>query len=177
MHHFGEASFGALAPSGEYARLFAANRARFEKKWGIEWQGPSPRSAAHQEELARRIAELARARLPRGARVLVVSKGDQEFLKMDGLEASHFPQLSDGEYAGHHPADSAAAIAHLESLREHGAQYLLFPSTARWWLEYYRDFKGHLESHYRQPILDQAECAIFDLSRSCDCARAQATLS
>jgi len=177
VHHFGEASFGTLAPSGEYARLFAANRARFEKKWGIEWQGPSPRSAVHQEELARRVAEIARARLPRGARVLVVSKGDHEFLKMDGLETSHFPQMNNGQYAGHHPADSAAAIDHLESLRARGAQYLVFPSTAHWWLEYYRDFTGHLEIHYGQPIMDQPECAIFDLCQPCEGQGSQGTRS
>jgi GT2 family glycosyltransferase/glycosyltransferase involved in cell wall biosynthesis len=38
VHHFGEASFGKLKQSGEYQRLFEANRQRFEEKWGIPWE-------------------------------------------------------------------------------------------------------------------------------------------
>ena len=45
--------------------------------------------------------------------------------------------MEDGTYAGHHPADSAEAIAHLEALRAKGAEYIVFPQTALWWLDYY----------------------------------------
>ena len=34
VHHFGETSFGKLVPSGEYARVLEANRARFEEQVG-----------------------------------------------------------------------------------------------------------------------------------------------
>ena len=66
----------------------------------------------------------------------------------DGRRGWHFPQAAKGEYAGHHPADSAAAIEHLESLRAKGGQYLLFPATAFWWFEHYRDFKQYLDARY-----------------------------
>ena len=36
VHHFGEASLGGLARTGEYGELFRANKARFEEKWGID---------------------------------------------------------------------------------------------------------------------------------------------
>jgi GT2 family glycosyltransferase len=38
VHHFGEVSFNKLKPSGEYEQLFAANRRRFEEKWGTPWE-------------------------------------------------------------------------------------------------------------------------------------------
>jgi GT2 family glycosyltransferase/glycosyltransferase involved in cell wall biosynthesis/2-polyprenyl-3-methyl-5-hydroxy-6-metoxy-1,4-benzoquinol methylase len=38
VHHFGEASFNKLKQSGEYQRLFEANRRRFEEKWGVPWE-------------------------------------------------------------------------------------------------------------------------------------------
>ena len=41
----------------------------------------------------------------------------------------HFPQLNNGEYAGHHPADSQAAIEQVRSLAARGAQYLIVPAS------------------------------------------------
>lgn len=37
VHHAEHASIGWLVPSGDYGRLFAENRTRFEQKWGISW--------------------------------------------------------------------------------------------------------------------------------------------
>lgn len=34
VHHFGEASFGKLVPTGEYGELFRENQRRFTDKWG-----------------------------------------------------------------------------------------------------------------------------------------------
>ena len=48
----------------------------------------------------------------------MVSRGDDDLVDLVGRRASHFPQARDGEYAGHHPADSDAAVDHLEDLRE-----------------------------------------------------------
>ena len=66
--------------------------------------------------------------LPAGARVLVVSRGDEDIVDFARHRGEHFPQAEDGRYAGHHPADSAEAIAHLEALREAGAEYLVIPA-------------------------------------------------
>ena len=38
VHHFGEASFGKLVPTGEYAEIFEENRRRFEAKWRRPWE-------------------------------------------------------------------------------------------------------------------------------------------
>jgi GT2 family glycosyltransferase len=37
VHHAYHASIGRLLPTGEYSRVFRANRRRFEEKWGVSW--------------------------------------------------------------------------------------------------------------------------------------------
>jgi 8-oxo-dGTP pyrophosphatase MutT (NUDIX family) len=164
VHHFGETSFGKLVPTGEYAKLLEANKKRFEEKWGEPWQPYSRRLNPRYMSMTRRIRELVSENLPPEARVLVVSRGDEELLKLGAdRRASHFPESPDGEYGGHHPADSSEAIDHLESARERGAQYLLLPETGFWWLDHYGEFIDHLESRYRTVVQDDDACLIFAL--------------
>ena len=44
-----------------------------------------------------------------------------------------------------------------------GAQYLVLPSTSRWWLDHYAGFRQHLEHTY--PVVTQREdtCRIYSL--------------
>src|SRR5262249_25023548 len=95
-----------------------------------------------------RIAEVVRASLPPQAAVLVVSRGDPELVRLAGPKAWHFLRTAEGAYAGHNLADSAEAILRLEELRDRGAEFLLFPATALWWLDHYEEFRRHLESRY-----------------------------
>jgi hypothetical protein len=169
VHHFGGASFGELVPSGEHARLFEENRGRFERKWGVTWR-PHQRRPRASYEKALDDVRAAAAQLPRPSTVVVVSKGDAELLKLEGHRAWHFPQRDDGVYAGHYPADSAQAIAHLESLRARGADYIIFPRTALWWLEHYPQFAQHLQGYQRLSIGGD-ELAIFRLAATSDQAR------
>jgi 2-polyprenyl-3-methyl-5-hydroxy-6-metoxy-1,4-benzoquinol methylase/spore maturation protein CgeB len=111
-----------------------------------------------------RIREIVRSSLPPEARVLVISKGDDELLKLDGRLGWHFPQTTGGVYAGFHPANSAEAIAHLETLRGKGAEYLLVPGTSFWWLDFYTEFRRHLESNYRLLTYNEEACLIFSLN-------------
>ncbi len=64
---------------------------------------------AHDRDAARRV-------LPDDATVLVVSKGDEQLLRLDGRRCWHFPMDNDGGYAGHYPANDAEAVAQLEGL-------------------------------------------------------------
>ena len=107
--------------------------------------------------------------LPASARVLIVSRGDQGLLAIPGIEGSHFPQAADGQYAGHYPQDSAAAIEHLEAARAAGGQFLLFPATSFWWLDHYSGFRGHLDANYKR-VRDDVDCLIFDLRADEDSA-------
>ena len=62
--------------------------------------------------------------------MLVITRGDDALLQLDRREGGHFPQSPTGLYAGHYPADGAAAVAHLEELRAAGAQYLTIPGRS-----------------------------------------------
>jgi GT2 family glycosyltransferase len=150
----------------DQARLIADLR-RENTRLSLHVVGSLPDSeAARYDRLRRRVQEIAKFRTPRGATVLVVSKGDRALLEIEDRNGWHFPQTTNGIYAGHHPADSFTAIAQLEALRGRGAQYLLFPSTAFWWLEHYQEFDRHLRTYYRV-VTDEAEpCIIFELSRT-----------
>jgi hypothetical protein len=106
--------------------------------------------------------------LPQGARVLVVSKGDEALVNLDGWDGWHFPLGEDGGYAGYYPADSADAIEHLETLRAQGAQYLLFPRTSFWWLEHYPEFRAHLEQTYDAALEQDRNFLMITLSTSRD---------
>jgi hypothetical protein len=112
------------------------------------------------------IREVVKALLPAEATVVVVSKGDEELLRLGGRRRGwHFPQNEDGVYAGYHPVDSAEAISQLEELRSRGADFLLFPETAFWWLEHYGEFKQHLDDAGYQRIWSEG-CIIHQLHNS-----------
>jgi len=105
------------------------------------------------------------AALPAGAVALVVSKGDERLLAFNGRTGWHFLRNDKGLYAGHHPADSAAAIAALERLRKDGAAYLLFPQVALWWLDHYAGLRDHLDRHGRVVVRDDRTAVIYALDR------------
>lgn len=105
-----------------------------------------------------RIAEL----VPSARSVLVVSRGDDRLLDLNGHRAGHFPQDESGKWAGYHPRDSESAIEELERLRSTGADALVFPSTMFWWFDFYPDLVEHLASSGELVHRDD-ECAVFSL--------------
>lgn len=163
VHHFGQVSLGELCANGDYDRVFEANRLRFEAKWNRKWQPHARRITPEYRELRERIRRSAAGLLPRGAQVMVISKGDDDLLNLGESRGWHFPQVEDGCYANLYPPDSAAAIAHLEDLRRRGAGYLLVPKPAFWWFEHYAGFKQHIDARYRPVLSDDETCFIFDV--------------
>lgn len=114
------------------------------------------------EGMIARIRHAVRTRLPEGAVVMVVSKGESRLIQLDGRLGWHFPQSREGDYGDFYPPDSATAIALLEMLRRKGGEYLLIPCTASWWLEHYEEFYRHLEGCY-QPFWEDEDCLIYRL--------------
>ena len=101
--------------------------------------------------------------VPDGARVLIVSKGDDALTSITGREARHFPSDADGVWLGYNPPDDDWAIEQVEEERERGAAFLVFPATAFWWLESYRTFAAHLDDHYPVAAEHQRRYVIYDL--------------
>ncbi|HZN69355.1 MAG TPA: methyltransferase domain-containing protein, partial [Tepidisphaeraceae bacterium] len=110
-----------------------------------------------------RVRELVHTVTPRGATVLVVSKGDPDLLRFDGRQGWHFPQAEGNQYAGHYPASSAEAVEHLEALRAKGANFIAFPNAAFWWLDHYREFKQYLDDKFVRVAGDE-RCVVYRLS-------------
>jgi GT2 family glycosyltransferase len=164
VHHFGETSFGKLVPTGEYARVLERNRARFEEKWNAPWEPYRRRHSDRYLELGVRVRRAVESAVPAGATVLIVSRGDDSLLDVEGRRACHFPRAANGAYAGHHPADSAEAIALLEEARAAGAGFIAFPGTGMWWLDHYEELRGHLDANYQRAFSDPETCVIFDLT-------------
>ncbi|HZN69354.1 MAG TPA: glycosyltransferase family 2 protein [Tepidisphaeraceae bacterium] len=166
VHHFGQASFGELVPTGDYMRLLKANQRRYEEKWGEPWKPYRRRTSRRYARLVPRLKDMLARHVPAGSTVLVASRGDDDLLRLNDVTAWHFPRLPDGTYAGCYPADSAAAVQHLEESTAAGAQYLLLPQTAAWWLDYYAGFARHLAQRCR--VVDRSEGVgvLFDLTRS-----------
>jgi GT2 family glycosyltransferase len=164
VHHFGEATLGALVASGRYREAFEHNRLRFEEKWGLRWQSHERRVDSEYAAIRERVHQVARCLLAPGSVALVVSRGDDDLVALPELEGWHFPQMSDGTYAGHHPADDGDAIEGLELLRERGARYLVVPSTSAWWLDHYRGFRRHLDTQHRLVAIVRDTAVIYELS-------------
>jgi hypothetical protein len=118
------------------------------------------------EQLILRVRVLVEATLPKGALALVVSKGDERLLALDGRRAWHFLRNEQGVYTGHHPADSAAAIKALERWRAAGAAYLVIPQVAFWWLDHYAAFRRHLDRRGRIVVRDDRTAVIYALQKA-----------
>jgi GT2 family glycosyltransferase len=149
VHHLGEGSFGRLVSDGTYGALFEQNRRRFEAKWG-EWRRPVGSSDEAYRELIARVRATLSGCVPSGATVAVVSRGDEALLQLERGTAWHFPRGADGGWAGHYPADTKAAVAQIEAVRRAGAEYLLLPQPAFWWLDHYAGLHEYLGLHGRE---------------------------
>jgi GT2 family glycosyltransferase len=163
VHHFGESSFGELVASGERDRVLEENRRRFAAKWGAEWQPYGRRPDVGYASSIVALRRAVAAHVPASATVLVISRGDDELVDLDGRTAWHFPRGDDGRWAGHYPADGAEAVRQLETLGRQGAAFLVVPPTSSWWLTHYDELRTHLHSRSRELVKDPLVGAIFAL--------------
>ena len=129
--------------------------------------GVTPRLGPIQPDdysrLVQNIRRVVEAMLPPGAVVAVVSKGDSQLVEFRSQRGWHFPQQSNGDYAGFHPADSHGALQELDKLRAKGASFLVIPSTGFWWLDHYQAFGQHLETTHSRIWKDE-HCVIYKIT-------------
>jgi hypothetical protein len=136
-------------------------------KVGTEGEAPTSArlSPGQYDRQIDSVREVVHRVVPSNATVLVVSRGDDHLLELGPRRALHFPQSDEGAYAGYHPADSDEAIVLLENMRARGAEFLVLPSVAFWWLDYYDAFKQYVEHRYRLVEAGQ-HCWIAALTES-----------
>lgn len=122
--------------------------------------------AASAAEMYRRLVDRVRNRiseaLPAGSVVVIVNKGDSSLLILNQMTTLHFPSSADGAYTGYHPSDDGEAVRCLEEVRHRGAQFLVFPQTAFWWLDHYQGLRAHLDTHDLRVWGDE-DCIIYRL--------------
>jgi SAM-dependent methyltransferase len=118
---------------------------------------------ASRDALLARIHEVVRFSLPFNAAVAVLSEGDSRLLDLEGRDTWHLPETAKGTFAGPFPLNGIDAVSQLERLRAKGAQYLLVPRTAFWWMDYADAFRKHVSSRYRAVLREEDACLIVAL--------------
>ncbi|MDQ3996047.1 MAG: hypothetical protein M3303_03400, partial [Gemmatimonadota bacterium] len=115
------------------------------------------------EAVIRGVQSAVEETVPPRAAVAVISRGDDELVRLRDRSGMHLPQTERGTYAGYHPADSAEAVRHLEDAQARGADFLVVPSASFWWLEHYREFAEALDRDHECVHRGEA-CAIYRLA-------------
>jgi hypothetical protein len=135
---------------------------RFDaERWGVDGY----ERISTYEALLERVRERTMAIVAPGARIAMVSRGDDRLLRLDERVAEHFPQDSTGRYAGYYPEDASRAIQQLRELRQRGVQFLVFPATAYWWFDFYVAL-----ARWLAPALAWSceDCAVYELAQLAD---------
>jgi hypothetical protein len=109
----------------------------------------SRRASDASGDAHRRYQQFVALAVPAGATIAVVSKGDPALLEVPGRHCWHLPRTADGRYTGYHPADSCAALTHLDDVIRDGARWLVVPGASSWWLNHYGDFAAYLRATAR----------------------------
>ena len=112
------------------------------------------------EKTLRHISQRVRTVVPRNAYVAIVDKYDPTIMHLSRRKGWHFPDVR--KLPNGYPRDSDNAIEHLEQLRHEGAGYIVFPSAAFWWLDYYAGLRRYLDSYCRRAWADD-RCVIYQL--------------
>ena len=113
--------------------------------------------------VVREVRDAVQRVVPAGAVVAVVSRGDDELIRLPDRQGVHLQRTPRGTYVGHHPSDSAEAIAHLDEARRAGASFLVVPRPSFWWFDHYDTFASMLEREHE--CVHRADaCAIYRLA-------------
>jgi glycosyltransferase involved in cell wall biosynthesis len=110
-------------------------------------------------ETRRALREVA-MHIPPEAHVVLADEGAFAIDRIGSRKVVPFLER-EGVYWGA-PPDDASAISELERLRAAGASYFVVACPAFWWLNYYDEFRDHLDSHFRR-IDSNRQVVIYDL--------------
>ena len=113
------------------------------------------------EAQLRRAGAATAAVTSQDAVIAAITKWDPTLLQRAARGGCNYPDrhlLPDG-----YPADGAAAVAHLEDLKERrGVTHLVVPEQSSWWLRQYPE----LADRIGQPLHADGDCSIYALRRA-----------
>ena len=170
VYHFGEASFGKLVSDGSYTRLLLENKRRFEQKWSRPWKAYGRKLGAKYQAEREAIRQSVMEKVPAGHTVAIASRGDAELINIPDRCAWHFPRNERGEFSGYYPGSGSDAVKAVKELAASGAQYLVFPASGFWWLDYYGELRTYCRTECELVVEEPDRCLIFALPRSTNTA-------
>lgn len=150
-------------PAGEPEHGPAEPAAEADAEPADAEQAPAATEPSGYDKLVTDIVTTLDRALPAGAKVLVVSKGDDALLRVPGRECGHFPQDENGAYLGYHPKTGDDVVQLLDIAQSAGAEYFVLPATALWWLDHYGELAERL-GQADAVIADPALCFVFQLA-------------
>lgn len=103
------------------------------------------RETDHDESWSRAQATLL-AVAGTARNVVVVNAGDPALLSVGDGQATGFPLDAGGDWIGYHPGSAAEATDYLRRIEATAARWLAFPSSTRWWLNFYPEFSQRLDT-------------------------------
>jgi hypothetical protein len=109
---------------------------------------PNAPASIYHRKLVGQVRQLVETHVPPGARVLVMTYGDEAMLILGDRLTESFPQSAHGVSADYTDVRGNEAITQLEALRDAGAEFLLVPSPALPWLATHPELGRHLEERY-----------------------------
>jgi tRNA (mo5U34)-methyltransferase len=115
------------------------------------------------DQSAPRIREIVDPFIPAGSTVLVASGGNEDLVELGERCGWHFPGTAEGGYDSEHSRDPAEATAQIDSLREMGAGYLVFPDSELPWLDD-GGLAAQLESRYEVLTRKDGVGVVFGLN-------------
>jgi hypothetical protein len=101
-------------------------------------------------------------KVPHDATLAVITGREEWLLELGNRVVWRVPDPDDTATATG-KTRGEVAVEDLEELRSRGAQFLVIPSRALWWLEHYSELKEYLDRQYHAVIFDTSTCAIYAL--------------
>jgi hypothetical protein len=126
---------------------------------------PNAPASIYHRKLVGQVRQYVEAHVPAGARMLVITYGDEAMLHLGDRLTRPFPQSAPGVSADYTDVRATEAVAQFEGLREVGAEYLLVPSPALPWLASHPDLERHLEERYAVVARERGIGTIYAVAR------------
>lgn len=126
---------------------------------------PNAPASIYHRKLMVQVRQYVDAHVPAGARMLVITYGDEAMLLLGDHSTEPFPRSAPGVSADYTDVRANEAVAQLEGLRDAGAEFLLVPSPALPWLASHPELERHLEERYAVVARERGIGTIYALAR------------